>query len=171
MDSQFIAVGRVVAAWGVRGEIKAEVLTDFPDRFSPEQAIYVNREKLTIEKCKWHRGRVILKLSSIDSVESAEELRGLLLQIPQSQLHPLAENEYYQFQLVGLEVWNTKGEHLGQISRILPTGSNDVYVVPSEDGELLIPAIEDVVKSIDLEAGRITIELIEGLSPKRACSK
>ena len=171
MDSQFIAVGRVVAPWGARGEIKAEVLTDFPERFSPKQTLYVNQGKLTIEKCRWHRGRVILKLSGINSMEDAEKLRGLFLEIPQSQLHPLPESEYYQFQLVGLEVWTREGEFIGHVARILPTGSNDVFVVPTEDGELLIPAIEDIVKSVDLEAGRIDIKLIEGLLPKRACSK
>jgi len=165
MDLQFIAVGQVVAPWGARGEIKVEVLTDFPERFAPEQEIFVNQEKLTIENCRWHRGRVILKLSGIGSIEDAERLRGLFLEIPQSQLHPLPDNECYQFQLLGLEVWTVDGEFLGQISRILPTGSNDVYVVPSERGEVLIPATEDVVKSVDLEAGRVTIEIIEGLLP------
>ena len=165
MDLHFIAIGQVVAPYSIRGEVKAEVLTDFPERFLPEQELYVNQEKLTIEDCRWHRGRAILKLSGIDSVESAEKLRGLFLEIPRSQLHPLPEGECYQFQLLGMEVWTTDEEFLGQISRILPMGSNDVYVVPSEKGELLIPAIEDVVKMIDLEKGRVTIEIIEGLLP------
>lgn len=69
---------------------------------------------------------------------------------------------------MGLEVWTTEGELLGKIARILPTGSNDVYVVPSRHGELLIPAIEDVVKSVDLEKGCVVIELIEGLLQRKA---
>lgn len=163
MDSQFIAVGRVVATWGMRGDIKVEVMTDFPDRFSPQEKVYIKGRAVTIERSRWHRGRVILKLAAIDSVEDAEGLRGRFLEVPQSQLRQLPKGEYYQFQLLGLEVWTTEGELLGQIAHILPTGSNDVYVVPSRHGELLIPAIEDVVKSVDLKRGRIVIEVIAGL--------
>lgn len=147
--------------------MKVEVLTDFPDRFEPEGRVYMQGRALTIESCKWHRGRAILKLTTTDSVEDAEKLRGRLLEVPRAELHTLPQDQYYQFQLLGLEVWTTGGELLGRIDRILPTGSNDVYVVPREEGEVLIPAIEDVVKSVDLESGRITIETIEGLLPTK----
>jgi 16S rRNA processing protein RimM len=163
MDSQFIAVGRVVAPQGTRGEIKVEVMTDFPDRFSPEDVVYIKGQAVTIERSRWYRGRVILKLTTIDNVEDAEGLRGLFLEVPQSQLRPLPEGEYYQFQLLGLEVRTSEGELLGRIANILSTGSNDVYVVPSRREELLIPATEDVVKSVDLERGYIVIETIPGL--------
>jgi 16S rRNA processing protein RimM len=162
----FIAVGRVIAPWGSRGEVKVEVLTDFPDRFEPEGRVYIEGRALTIESCKWHRGRAILKLTTTDSVEDAQKLRGQLLEVPISELHPLPQDQYYQFQLLGLEVWTTEGEHLGRIARILPTGSNDVYVVPREKGEVLVPAIEDVVKSIDIDNGRMTIEAVKGLLAK-----
>jgi len=168
MDSQFIAVGRVVALWGVRGEVKVEVMTDFPDRFSPREKVYIEGRAVTIESSRWHGGRVILKLADIDSVEDAERLRGRFLEVPQSQLRTLPADEYYQFQLLGLEVWTTEGKLLGQITHILPTGCNDVYVVPYNQGELLIPAIEDVVKSVDLEKGCMVIELIDGLLQEKA---
>jgi 16S rRNA processing protein RimM len=163
MDYQFIVVGRVVAPWGARGEIKVEVMTDFPDRFSPQEEVHIDGRPMTIERSRWHRGRVILKLATIDSVEATQGLRGRFLEVPQSQLRPLPKDEYYQYQLLGLEVWTTGGELLGRIANILPTGSNDVYIVPSRHGELLIPAIEDVVKSVELERGRIVIEVIKGL--------
>jgi 16S rRNA processing protein RimM len=159
----FIAVGRVLTSWGVKGEVEVEVLTDFPDRFVPDEELHIKGRAVTVEECKWHRGRAILKLATIDSVEDSQQLRGQLLEVPQSRLHPLSQGEYYQFQLLGLEVWTTDGELLGRISRILPTGSNDVYVVPTTDGEVLIPAIEDVVKSVDLDGGRMTIEAVKGL--------
>ena len=163
MDSQFIVVGRVVAPWGARGEIKVEVMTDFPDRFSPQEEVHIDGRPMTIDRSRLHQGRVILKLATIDSVEAAQGLRGRFLEVPQSQLRPLPKDEYYQYQLLGLEVWTTGGELLGRIANILPTGSNDVYIVPSRHGELLIPAIEDVVKSVELERGRIVIEVIKGL--------
>ena len=161
----FVAVGRVLTSWGVKGEVEVEVLTDFPDRFAPDEELYIEGRAVTVEGCKWHRGRTILKLITIDSVEDAEKLRGRLLEMPQSRLHPLSEDEYYQFQLLGLEVWTNDGEFLGRIAQILPTGSNDVYVVPVTDGEVLIPAIEDVVKSVDIANGRVTIEAVNGLLP------
>ncbi len=163
MDSDPIVVGRVVAPWGVKGEMKVEVMTDFPDRFSPEEAVYIDGNPVTIERSRWHKGMVILKLAEIDSAEAVEKIRGQFMEVPREQVRPLSENEYYQFQVVGLEVWTTDGEFLGCVSRILPTGNNDVYVVLSGDREVLIPAIDDVVKSLDLEQGRIVIEVIEGL--------
>ncbi len=91
-----------------------------------------------------------------------------MLEIPISRLRPLPDGEYYQFQLLGLEVWTIAGELLGTISDILPTGSNDVYVVRSDTGEMLIPAIEDVVKAVELDKGRLVIELMPGLVQKKA---
>lgn len=167
-NSRFIIVGRVCAPWGLKGEVKAEVLTDFPDRFSPQEMVYIDGSSVRIEGNKWHKGRVILKLATVDSVEAAERLRGRFLEIPESELRPLPEDQYYQFQLIGMETWTSDGEHLGQIVSILPTGSNDVYVVHGEQGELLIPAIEDVVKFVELEKGRIIVEVIEGLRQRRA---
>lgn len=167
-DSPLIVIGRVVAPWGLKGEVKVEVMTDFPDRFSPWEEVHIDGRLMTIESSRWHKGRAILKLVEVDSVEAAQRLRGRFLEIPSSKLRPLPEDQYYQFQLIGLEVWTTEGELLGKIAQILPTGSNDVYVVPSRHGELLIPAIEDVVKSVDLEKGRIVIELIEGLLQRKA---
>lgn len=163
MDSDSIVVGRVVAPWGVKGEMKVEVITDFPDRFSPEEEVYIDGCPVTIESSRWHKGMVILKLAKIDSVEAVEKICGQFMEVPRGQVRPLSQNEYYQFQVVGLEVWTTDGEFLGRITQILPTGNNDVYVVRSDDREVLIPAIDDVVKSVELEQGRIVIEVIKGL--------
>jgi 16S rRNA processing protein RimM len=171
MDSQYIAIGRVSAPWGTHGELKVEVLTDFPQRFSPQRDVWVNHKTMTIEGCRWHRSRAILKLVTIDTADDAEKLRGQFLQVPQSQISPLAENEYYHFQILGLDVWTSDNKFLGKIERIISTGSNDVYVVTTEDGEALIPSIEDVVKSVDLDAGRVTVEPIEGLLPKKVYRK
>jgi len=168
MDSQFIVVGQVIAPWGVRGEIKVEVMTDFPDRFSPQEELHIDGHPLTIERSRWHKGRVILKLATVDSVEAAEQLRGRFLEVPRSKLRPLPQDQYYRFQLIGLDVLTTEGEILGQIAQVLPTGSNDVYVVPTKEGELLIPAIDDVVKAVDLGRGCMVIEIIHGLLEKKA---
>lgn len=160
---EFITIGQVVAPWGIKGKLKVEVATDFPQRFAPHSQICVNRQPMTIAGTEWHKGKAIIKLDTIDSIEQAEKLRGQAVEIHHSQLQPLPEGQYYHFQLIGLEVWTTQGELLGKVTQILTAESNDNYVVRGDEGEILIPAIEDVVKSIDLDKGRITIEAIDGL--------
>ncbi len=160
---EFIIIGQVVAPRGIKGKLKVGVVTDFPQRFAPRSQIYINREPMTIASTEWHKGKAIIKLDTIDSIEEAEKLRGQAIEIHHSQLQPLPEGQYYHFQLIGLEVWTTQEELLGNITEILTAESNDNYVVRGAKGEILIPAIEDVVKSVDLDKGRITIEAIEGL--------
>jgi 16S rRNA processing protein RimM len=160
---EFLIIGRIVAPWGIRGEVKVEVVTDFPERFAPRKAVYINARQLEIESCRPHKQHLVVKLATIDSVEDAEKLRGQDLTIPRSELYHLPEGQYYAFQLIGLKVVTTEGKLLGHITEIMTTGSNDVYIVEGKKGEILIPAIEDVIKSIDLKSGEMVIEAIEGL--------
>lgn len=162
-NPDFITVGEVLSPWGTKGQLKVRVITDFPERFSPSAKIYINRQPLTIDSSIRQRDSVIIKLKSIDSHQAAQKLKGQPVEIDSSQLKPLAEGQYYHFQLIGLEVWTTGGELLGSISHILTTPGNDIYVVEGSQGEILIPAVEDVVKSIDLGQGCIVIEAIEDL--------
>ena len=159
----FVVVGRILAPWGVRGEVKVEPITDFPDRFSPGEEVYVEGHLFKIEGMRCHKGKILLKLATVDDFAAAEKLRGLFLEIPETKLHPLAADEYYHFQLIGLEVRTTDGRLLGDVVDIIATGSNDVYVVRGKQGELLIPAIEDIVKSVELDRKRITVKLVAGL--------
>jgi 16S rRNA processing protein RimM len=149
MNPQFIPIARVVAPWGIHGEVKAEPLTDFSDRFACGETIYLQE--------------LPLKIATINSRDKAEEIRGLFLEIPSSQLHPLPEGEYYRFQLIGLKVLSAEGKLLGQLSDVIQTGSNDVYEVSSDNGVFLIPATDEVVKSIDIDKGCMVIELLKGL--------
>jgi 16S rRNA processing protein RimM len=158
-----LIVGRILAPWGIRGEVKVQVLTDFPERFAPRKVVYLNTIPLEIERCRPHKQHMVVKLATIDSVEAAEKLRGQDLTIPSSELYPLPAGQYYTFQLIGLKVVTTRGQTLGRITDIMSTASNDVYIVEGKRGEILIPAIEDVVKSIDLKKGKMVIEEIEGL--------
>jgi len=161
---EYVAIGQILAPWGNKGKLKVEVATAFSQqRFVPSSKIYINRQPMTIDSTEWRNGKAIIKLSSIDSIEEAQKLRGQAIEIHHSQLQPLPEGQYYHFQLIGLEVETIQGELLGEITEILTTKSNDVYIVNGDRGEILIPAIDDVVKSIDLNHGRIVIEPIEGL--------
>jgi 16S rRNA processing protein RimM len=160
---EYITIAQVLAPWGVEGKLRVEVITDFPHRLTSHSSVYIDRKPMTIASASWHKGQAIIKLEGIDSAEQAEKLRSKALEIHHSQLEDLPEGQYYHFQLIGLEVWTNQGQRLGEVVRILSGSSNDNYVVAGEKGEILIPAIEDVVKSVDLKAKRITIEAIKGL--------
>ncbi len=158
-----IIIGEVLSAWGLRGAVRIRPLTDFMERFKPGADFLIENTAYTVESCHENKGNLILKLKDIDTPEDAEKLFHKNLEIPASRLMPLPEGVYYHFQIIGLEVVTTGGQSLGRIERVLDTGSNDVYVIRSGKKEILIPAIKDVVKEVDLEKGSMTIEAIEGL--------
>ncbi|MFC2057215.1 ribosome maturation factor RimM [Chloroflexota bacterium] len=162
-ELEFIAIGKILSLWGSKGQLKVEVVTDFPQRFAPSSKVYINQRPMTIDSSEWHKGKAIIKFNTIDSIEDAEKLRGQLVEIHYSQLKPLPEGQYYHFQLIGLEVGTTQGESLGKITEVLTMPSNDTYIINGTRGEILIPATEDVIKSIDLDKGCLVIEPIKGL--------
>jgi 16S rRNA processing protein RimM len=166
-EPRFIAIGRIVRPHGVRGELLVEVLTDFPERFNHMELVYLGdadkAEAWPVRAARWHKDRVLLSLEGCQDRTSAEQLRGLLVQIPIEEAMLLPEDEYYPHQLMGLEVRTVEGEELGRISDIMFTNANEVYVVTGRRGQILLPAIADVVKQVDLEAGRLVVEIIEGL--------
>jgi 16S rRNA processing protein RimM len=154
-----IAVGSIAAPWGLRGDLKVQPLTDFPERFQRGAALWVRGRRHEVQRSRWSRGLVYLGLSGIDSRNAAEELRGALLEVPENDLKPLPEGQYYRFQVVGLEVRTPEGSSLGRVAEILSTASNDIYVVRGGPRELLIPAIEDVVLEVDVQGGRLVVDL------------
>lgn len=160
---EFITVGKILSPWGVKGQLKVEITTDFPQRFSPFSKVYINRQPTIIDSVEWQRGKAIIKLRTINGIKEAEKLRGQLIEIDEGQLHHLPEGQYYHFQLIGLKVRTIQGESLGEITEILTMPGNDTYVVNGARGEVLIPATEDIVKSIDLDKGCVVIEPIKGL--------
>ncbi len=159
-------MGRVLSTRGVRGELKVEPLTDFPERFAPGQAIWVAGERREVEGGRQRGRQVLLKLAGVDSAEQAAALRDELLEVPEEELTALGEGRYYRFQLLGMAACDTAGEPLGTVVDILSTGANDVYVVRGPRGELLLPAIDEVIKEIDTEGGRMVVELMEGMEPR-----
>ena len=162
-----LIVGRVLAPWGHRGQVRVEILTDFPQRFFALREIWVGvgeeRRPYAVESARLHKGNVTLKLAGIDNPAQAEALRGELLYVPVAEAVPLGEDEYYHSQILGLDVWTTEGQYLGRVTEILETGSNDVYVVQGEDREILIPALATVVQQVDLERRRLIVALPPGL--------
>ena len=165
-SSQYdVLIGVVVGAQGLAGEVKVVPESDFPERFAQLQTVFVEQgdqgQLMTVTGSRWDasKRRVILKLQGVDDRAAAERLRGAQLCLNVAELVPLAEGQYYQFELLGLEVVTTTGQSLGPLREILRTGANDIYVTD----RALIPAIDSVVKQIDLPRGRIVIEPIAGL--------
>jgi 16S rRNA processing protein RimM len=152
----------VLGAWGLRGDLKIEPLAP-PAAFKPGRTVYLCGNEYNIERSRRTARLLYLKLQGIDDRERAADKHGRYLQVPESTLDQPPEDTYYWFQLIGLHVVSTTGEELGQISEIITTGSNDVFVVSGPRGELLIPAIDDVVQEVDIAAARMLIEPIAGL--------
>jgi 16S rRNA processing protein RimM len=161
----YVAVGRVLRPWGLRGELKVEPLTDFPDRFAPGARLWAAGNERTVERSRLHRGDLYLKLAGLDTPEAAETIRDVLLEVPESDLHSLDDGAYYHYQLEGLTVRSTAGEPVGTVHEVLEPGGNPVLVVRGSQGEALIPFIDDVIRRVDLTAGIIEIDVIEGLLP------
>jgi 16S rRNA processing protein RimM len=145
--------------------VKVAPLTDREEHFAIGRELQAGDVSYRIERALWIKGHVCLKLSGIDSVEAAAELRGQSLSVPEALLEPLPEGQFYLYQVVGMQVYDSEGRHLGEIREVLTTGGNDVYIVQGQQGEILLPAIEDVVKEVDVAAGRMVVEPMEGMLP------
>jgi 16S rRNA processing protein RimM len=160
-----LVIGRILSPHGVKGEVETEVLTDFPDRFGLLKTVYLGEElhPVVVEGHRFNKNRVILKLVGCEDRNEAGTLRGKLIHVPLEEAISLEKDEYYVYQILGSEVWTTEGELLGSVDDVLFTGSNDVYVVNLGDQQVLIPAISDVVKEVDISRGRIEVQLMEGL--------
>jgi 16S rRNA processing protein RimM len=167
-EPRFLVIGRILKPHGVRGEMRVEILTDLPERFTWLDEVYIGKREpipRKIDSIRFHKSWVLLRLVDCDDRESAHLLRGQLVQIPESEGIPLEEGEYYLYQLVGLKVVTEDGEYLGKISEIIETKANNVFVVKTAKSELLLPDIEDVIRDIDFESSTVTVRLMPGLVP------
>lgn len=161
----YLIIGRVLKPWSYRGEMKMEILTDFPNRFASLQKVYLgdDAKPFSVERAHLHGKYVLLKLKGVDSTEDADKLRDQLVQVARTDAVQLPKGQHFIHELVGLRVITTKGETLGVIEEILDTRANDVYVVRNETREILIPATEEIVKEISVERGEMIVEMMEGL--------
>jgi 16S rRNA processing protein RimM len=165
MPPEFLAVGRVLRPHGVRGELLLETLTDFPEHLDEVDTVYLGdaAEPHPLAGARLHRGRLLIRLEGCADRDAAEVFRGRLVRIRIGDVPPPPAGSYYHYQIVGLSVVTEEGEALGHVVEILETGANDVYVVNGPSGEILLPALQSVIRQIDLEAKRMTVHLLEGL--------
>jgi len=168
MDTaDLIAVGEIVKPQGINGEFKVIPLTNNLKRFGEMRRVYWKCtggfRELFIEDYRPFKAFILLKFAGIDSLTEADLLGRGLIFIPRSERPRLPEGEFYQDEIVGLEVYTTAGLLLGKIVQILETGSNDVYCVSGPAREVLIPALKNVIKTIELDQSRMVVELPAGL--------
>lgn len=161
-------VGKVLRPRGLKGEVKVEIITSFPGHFENLKTLFVKNENewkaYSISGVNLSNKHVYLKFAEIESLEQAEKLRSKELFIEHDQLTDLSEDEYYVHDLIGMQVVSEKGEKLGKILDVETYTGNDVYVVKNSSGkEFLIPAIQDIIKNVDVENKILTIHLMDGL--------
>lgn len=159
-----LLIGEVTAPQGLKGEVRIYPHTDFPERFTELSQVGMARSGepvrlMAIDAARVTGRRIVIKFHGIETIEAAEALRGSQLFIPKSWAVALDEDEYFHHQLLGLQVVTTTGESLGAICEIWPTGANDVYETPLA----YIPATKDIIREIDLTAGRMVVDARPGL--------
>lgn len=163
-------VGKIVNTHGIRGEVKVITTTDFVDeRFQVGNQLWIEQAgqepiAVTIKQARPHKGTMLVKFAEFDNINDVEHFRNAQLSVAEAEQAELEEGQYYYRQIIGLQVVTIDGRGLGTIKEILAPGANDVWVV-ERDGQpdLLLPVIDDVIKKVDLDAGVVTVELLEGL--------
>lgn len=166
--TEYFEIGQIVNTFGIKGEVKVNPFTDDLERFEELKTVYVEKKKelilYEIEHVKYSKNMVILKLKGIENPEDAQKFKGCYLKIDRKDARKLPEGTYFIADLIGLDVYTDEGNLLGKVNDIFNRGSSDIYSVKNEEGkEILLPAIKDVIKQVDLEEGKIIVHIIEGL--------
>ena len=166
---ELFKIGKIINTHGIKGEVKVQQHTDFMERFDKGNIVFIQKDgtdwkPLTIRSSRTHKNNILLQFESYETLHDVEPLKNELLYIKEEQLTPLEEDEFYYFEIIGLEVETTDGEYIGRIDHILSPGANDGWVVKTKNNkEILIPYIEPVVKEVHIEEKKVIIEPMEGL--------
>lgn len=163
-----LEIGQIVNSYGIKGFLKVVPLTDDITRFEKLESIYIEKNKTletkTIEQVKYHKNLVLLKVKEIDDIDQALMYKNCYIKINRKDAVKLPEDFYFIVDLIGVEVYTQEGELLGNLVDVFPTGSNDVYVVKDNLGkQILLPAIGEVIKQVDIPNKRMVVKLMDGL--------
>jgi len=165
----FIAIARIARTRGNRGEVLADLYTDFPDRFNELREVWLvsgegtDRRRVALEKSWEYKGRIVLKFEGVNSISDAEPFAGYWVEIPAGQAMPLPEGSYFDHDLVGCAVQDLDGNPIGRVSEVLHFAGSSQLVVYSMGREILIPAVGSICVRISIGEKRITIDPPEGL--------
>lgn len=168
MDKDLLEVGKIVNTHGLKGEVKVAVWMDYPEDFEELETVYLKTRRetltLTVESVRYQKNNLIVKFAEFKDINEVEQYKNCVLFADRDELGELPEGVHYIVDLIGLDVYNEEGEKIGVISDVFNTGANDIYAVKREGKkDLLLPVIDDVVKEIDIEGGRVTVHVMEGL--------
>lgn len=165
-----VAIARTARTRGLRGELVADVLTDFPERFEETKTVFAlkpdgARQELTLENHWFQKDRVILKFAGFDSIEAAESLINCEICVPESAAVRLEEGEFFDWELIGCAVETLEGETLGRVREVMRTGGTEILVVESakEEKDYLIPFAEKICVAVDIENKLIRADVPDGL--------
>ncbi|MCP4397947.1 MAG: 16S rRNA processing protein RimM [bacterium] len=163
-----VTIAKILRPRGIRGELKALLLTDIPDRFESLETVYAHASgaesfRLDIEHVSYYKDFVYLRFKGYDSIEKAQKLVGAVLQVERTESPELPEGLYYHFEILDAEVYTDDERYLGKVVDILETGGSDIYVVRDGTQEYLIPSNPEVVTDIDRARGKICVHPLEGL--------
>lgn len=164
---ELVAVAKVARPRGIKGEVVADILTDFPERFDALEKVTAvmpdaSRRELTIEKHWFQSGRVVLKFAGIDSVDEADTVRNAEICVPEDEAVELEEGEFYDWELAGCSVETVGGEPIGRVRELMRTGGTELLVVDGAK-EFLIPFAEAICVEVDVDNKKILIDPPEGL--------
>ena len=167
--NKYLELGQIVNVRGLKGEVKVNSFTDDNTKFERLPKVFIKRnkgdlEERKIEKVSYNKNQVIIKFVGINTIDEAEKLRNSFILVDRDDLGSLPEGIYYIADLIGLDVFTEEGEWLGKVDDIYNTGANDIYVIKDDLGkQRLLPGIKDVIKKVNIEEGKIIVNLIEGL--------
>lgn len=157
---EYIVVGQIINTHGIKGEVKVYPLTDNRNRFKELKYVYIDGEKRDILNCKLQVNKVILKIKNINTIEEAIKYKNKYISVDREQAVTLPEGRYYTSDVTGCRVIDTDHKEIGDIFRVIETGSNDVFWVKGKK-EVLIPVIEEVVTNINIDERIITIRPVK----------
>lgn len=161
-------IGQIVNTYGIKGFVKVIPFTDNINRFEDLKTVYVETKKglenFEIEEVKYSKNTVLLKLKGIDDINIAEKYRNCYLKISRENAVKLPEDTYFIIDLLDMKVYTEEDIYLGNIIDVYPTGSNDIYVIKNEEGkQALLPAIGEVIKTVDIQNKKMVVHLLDGL--------
>ena len=168
MSEDLVAIAKITKSRGLKGEVVADVLTDFPERFENLETVFAiskdgARGELRIENFWFQKGRIVLKFEGVDTIDAAETLRNLEICVPETESVELEADEYFEWELEGCEVETVEGEKIGRVKEVMRTGGTEILVVAGAEKEFLIPFAEKICTEVDVENKLIRVDPPEGL--------
>lgn len=165
--TDMITIGKISRHHNREGEVKVLILSDFPDRFLDLERVFLEKgediRRVRVENVWFQKDFAIVKFAEVKNLQDAERLKDYFIKVPMQEAVELPEGHYFLHDIIGLDVFTDEGEHLGKLEDIITTGSNDIYVVYQGKKEIMLPAVHEVVKEINLAEKKMVVHIIEGL--------